>query len=222
MKKVLIFDFDNCLAPATEVGEELFRPAFDAMRRANAGRLSEERLARAFADVWRLPLDVVASRHGFPDDVREAAWEVFRGLEVARPMHGYGDLEALRALPAEKILVTTGFRRLQESKVRALGIADCFGAIHVDAIDEPGHPGKLRIFEEILRSEGLHPDEALVIGDNADAEIAAGRRLGIETVQTLRPGVPHADNATHRIRSLHELAAIAGSAAQPSRDRPDS
>src|SRR5580765_7952350 len=35
MVKALIFDLDNCLAAANEVGEELFEPAFEAMRQAN-------------------------------------------------------------------------------------------------------------------------------------------------------------------------------------------
>jgi hypothetical protein len=36
MTKALIFDLDNCLAPANAVGEELFEPAFDAIRTAGA------------------------------------------------------------------------------------------------------------------------------------------------------------------------------------------
>jgi len=44
MTKALIFDLDNCLAPANEVGEELFEPAFDAIRRANHGTVSNEAL----------------------------------------------------------------------------------------------------------------------------------------------------------------------------------
>jgi putative hydrolase of the HAD superfamily len=44
-----------------------------------------------------------------------------------------------------------------------------------------------------------------VVGDNPEAEIAAGNRLGIQTVQTLRAGVPRADNATFYIHTLAEL-----------------
>ena len=65
MIKALIFDLDNCLAAASEVGEDVFAPAFEAMRNANRGTLSEEQLAEAFQDVWRHPLDFVASTFGF-------------------------------------------------------------------------------------------------------------------------------------------------------------
>lgn len=44
MTKALIFDLDNCLAPAHEVGEALYAPAFDAIREANYDVLSEASL----------------------------------------------------------------------------------------------------------------------------------------------------------------------------------
>jgi hypothetical protein len=37
MTKAIIFDLDGCLAAADEVGEQLFRPAFAAIRAANDG-----------------------------------------------------------------------------------------------------------------------------------------------------------------------------------------
>jgi FMN phosphatase YigB (HAD superfamily) len=51
----------------------------------------------------------------------------------------------------------------------------------------------------------LETGNVLIVGDNPDSELAAGQRLGIRTVQTLRPGVPYAPTATHHIRTLHEF-----------------
>jgi hypothetical protein len=65
MIKALIFDLDNCLAAANEVGDDLFEPAFGAMRNANRGTLTTEQLAEAFQECWRHPLDVVAQKFGF-------------------------------------------------------------------------------------------------------------------------------------------------------------
>jgi FMN phosphatase YigB (HAD superfamily) len=45
----------------------------------------------------------------------------------------------------------------------------------------------------------------LIVGDNPDSEIAIGVRLGIRTVQMLRPGDPRSPAATHHIQTLHEL-----------------
>lgn len=205
MIKALIFDLDNCLAAANEVGEELFEPALDAIRRANRGDVSDETLEQAFADVWRHPLDWVATRYGFSEAMLAAGWRMFVAMEVTHPMYGYGDLAILAELRVQRFLVTSGFRRLQESKIKALMLAPLFTALHVDAIDEPDRLGKQRFFERILQDYELAPAEVLVVGDNADSEIEAGNRLGIRTVQTLRPGVPRASNATFHIHSLSEL-----------------
>ena len=43
-------------------------------------------------------------------------------------------------MPLFWIPIDSGFRRLQESKVKALGIEHLFTAIHIDAIDEPDLP----------------------------------------------------------------------------------
>lgn len=208
MTQALIFDLDNCLAAATEVGVEVVEPAFAAMRQANRGMVSEEVLEQAFADVWRHPLDWVAAKYGFSEAMRAAGWREFVGMEVMHPMHGYGDLPILAQLPAQRFLVTSGFRRLQESKIKRLNLASVFNACFVDAIDETDRIGKQGFFEHILKEYEFVPAEVLVVGDSAESEIEAGNRLGIRTVQTLRPGVPRASNATFHIHSLVELGAL--------------
>ncbi|MBD3887178.1 HAD family hydrolase [Phormidium tenue FACHB-886] len=208
MIKALIFDLDNCLAAANEVGEQLFEATFDAIRKANHGTLSEELLSQAFSDCWRQPLDWVATKYGFSEEMLAAGWKGFATTEVKQPMYGYGDLALLSELPVERFLVTSGFRRLQESKIRALGLEPLFTAIQIDAIDEPDRKGKQGLFELILSTHQFKSEEVLVVGDNADSEIEAGNRLGIKTVQILRAGVPRGDNATFYIHSLAELKAL--------------
>ena len=205
MTKAIIFDLDNCLSSAGEIGRELYEPAFDAIRQANKGTLSDEALAQAFSDAWRHPLDWVAREHGFSEEMRLAGWEAFVGIEVKHPMCGYDDLHILAELPVLRFLVTSGFRRLQESKIKALGFEPLFTAIYVDAIDEADRKGKEGLFQQILESHDLSREEVLVVGDNPDSEIEAGNRLGIRTVQILRPDVPRGSNATYYIHGLTEL-----------------
>jgi phosphoglycolate phosphatase-like HAD superfamily hydrolase len=201
----LIFDLDSCLAAADEVGDNLFAPAFHAIRSANNGHLSEGQLRNAFADCWRFPFDFIADKYGFSPAMRSVGFASFSQIEVNQPMQGYGDLAVLADIPAKLFLVTSGFRRLQESKIKALSITHLFTEIHIDAIDESQPKGKLQAFEAILRIHRLTPHEVLVVGDNPDSEIAAGNRLGITTIQTLRPGVPPSPAATHHISTLAEL-----------------
>jgi FMN phosphatase YigB (HAD superfamily) len=205
MHKVLIFDLDSCLAAADEAGEDLFVPAFKAIRLANDGNVSEEQLCSAFKDCWRFPFDFIAEKYSFSAAMREAGFTAFRKIEVHQPLGGYGDLAELAKLPAKLFLVTSGFPLLQESKVKALGIAHLFTAVHIDSIDEGKGTGKFPVFEKILGEHGFRPDEVLVVGDNPDSEIAAGNRLGMVTIQILRPGVPPSPAATHRVRTLAEL-----------------
>ena len=205
MIRAIIFDLDNCLSAADEPGKGLLEPVFDAIRRVNHGRLSDEALAEAFSDCWRHPLDFVAKKHGFTEEMLGAGWAVSVRLEVAAPMNGYADLRMLAELPILRFLVTSGFRRLQESKIKALGFERLFTAIYVDAIDEADRKGKQDIFAGILNSYQLKTEEVLVVGDNPDSEIEAGNRMGIRTVQVLRAGVTRADNASHYIDDLAEL-----------------
>ena len=207
----MFFDLDNCLAAADEVGTELFEPAFEAIRRANHGLISEEYLNKAFADCWRHPLDWVATKYGFSEAMLTAGWKIFSTTEVKQPMYGYDDLSVLSELSVRRFLVTSGFRRLQESKIEALNLQHWFEAIYVDAIDEPNRKGKQGIFELILDTYQLKPAEVFAVGDNPDSEIAAGNSLGLKTVQILRKGVPRGNNATFYINSLVELKKLLSS-----------
>ncbi len=134
----------------------------------------------------------------------EAGRRAFLDLEVRTPMHGYGDLDELPRLGDRRFLVTSGFRRQQESKVRALGIAPLFEAVVIDAVDEPDHRGKERVFADLIAERGLDRRGVVVVGDNPDSELAAARRLGLRAAQIVRPGVRPADGY-ERVHGLAEL-----------------
>lgn len=208
MIQALLFDLDSCLCAANEVGDQLFAPAFAAIRAANKNAVDADVLERAFTDCWRFPFDAVATQHGFSSAMRAAGFAAFSQIEVRQPMHGYSDLPVLAQLPGRLFLVTSGFRRLQQSKIEALGIAPLFTNIYIDAIDKPGRRGKEQIFRSILQDYQLSSDAVLVVGDNPESEIAAGNRLGLRTVQILRPGVSAGRNATYHIRTLAELGGL--------------
>ena len=205
--RALIFDLDNCLARSDEPGRELLEPVFRAVRETNRGRLSEEELQAAFDECWVRAFDAVAREHGFSDEMREAGWREFARVEVTVPMRGYGDLDLLPELGDRRFLVTSGFRRLQESKVRALGVADVFDEVVIDALDEPGRRGKERVFTDLLGRHRLDPGDVVVVGDDPGSELASARQLGLRAVQTVRPGIEPAPDLDH-VRNLRELKAL--------------
>ena len=203
--QAVLFDLDNCLSAADEIGADLFEPAFVAIRAASRQSHSERALAAAFADIWRHALDWVAAEHHFTPAMREAAWTQLSQLQVTTLMYGYDDLHLLAQVPAARFLVTSGFHRLQESKIRALGISDHFKGIYIDAIDAADRIGKRGIFKQIMSSHDLAPADVWVVGDNPESELAAAQSLGLRSVQMLRTGVPRSDCAKHHVSGLGEL-----------------
>jgi FMN phosphatase YigB (HAD superfamily) len=103
MIKAIIFDLDNCLAAANEVGEDLYAPALEAIRNANRGTLTSEQLAEAFNECWRHPFDFVAKKFGFSQEMLTAGWKVFSETFVQTRMNGYDDIAFLRELPWSSI-----------------------------------------------------------------------------------------------------------------------
>jgi putative hydrolase of the HAD superfamily len=203
--KAIIFDLDNCLCPASAVGPDFFEPAFNAVRAANRGVPSEVDLERAIAECWYTAFDAIALQFGFSKAMVEAGHTAFAQLEVTSSLVGYADLPIVRELPGTRYFVTSGFRKLQESRIRALGIASWFDNVFVDAIDEPEHPGKQKIFEAILAQGPWCADEVMVVGDNPRSELTAGRSLGMVTVQILRPLVSTCADVDHHVAWLEEL-----------------
>jgi FMN phosphatase YigB (HAD superfamily) len=206
--QAIVFDLDSCLSPADEVGRSLHQPLFDALRAANHGTLSEHQLQQVFDATFRFALDDIAERFGLSDEMRRAGEEAFQRLEVRQPMRGYGDLDRLDRLPGQHFLVTSGFRRLQESKIRALGLPAKMTACIVDAVDEPGRKGKEGVFAQIVADHGFAADKVVVVGDNPASEIVAGKKLGMWTVQILRPGVEKGAGADTYVDDLEGLAEL--------------
>lgn len=219
--EALIFDLDNCLCAARAVGESCFAPAFAAIRAATPSGFDLRILRRVERDCWTHDFESVCSKHGLTPAMRQAGYEAFSAVEVRTRIAGYGDLPLLPSLPGRKFLVTSGFSRLQQSKVRALGLANAFERVFVDAIDLPPRQGKLRIFESILAAGPWAPPDVWVVGDNPESELAAGRALGCTTVQMVRPGVAIDAQARHHVRGLRALRALlAQRCAVGERDRP--
>lgn len=213
MIRALICDLDNTLFPATAIPAEVLQPAVDALLAANAGEDSVDpaHLQRALAECWRRSFDEVALEFALPERLCRVFAMASADLHVDVPLVPYPDITALSALHLRRFLVTTGYRRFQESKIEALGIRPLFDAVFIDALDEPtGRKGKSRIFQQILAENGLSPHEAVVIGDSPGSEIEEGNRLGIPTIQVLRRGVTRTDRAVLHIRSFAELADALG------------
>ena len=106
-------------------------------------------------------------------------------------------------------IVSNGFVEVQYRKIRNSGIAGYFD--HIVLSEEAGalKPDK-RIFEHALRLNAARPDEALMVGDLYQADIAGAQNASIDQAYFNWRGtpLPPANAPTYTIRSLRELMEI--------------
>ena len=209
MLRAAVFDLDHTLFDPCTLPPSLFGALEARLRLAATGVVSPAALEVVLADAWKLPFDRVAALHQLPAELTTTWQEAMSMVEVSEPLMPYPDVYAgLEQLSLTRFLLTTGFRRLQESKVRQLGLTSLFAAIYIDALDPPGPVGKRAMLERLLVERALTPPEVVVVGDRADDELAAARALGMVAVQVVRPGVSPSPDIPWRVQDLQDLPAL--------------
>ena len=208
MIKLIIFDLDNCVLNTRAIPREILEPLFDAVERSNVPK--EEK--KCFLDVmWHLPVDEVFKKCAWPSDEISSVQSVYEGLEIPESMklETYGDENYIQALAVPKVLVTTGLRRFQESKIDSLGARNWFDEVYINDTSSAGSaPGKKAIFEKLMNERSLQAKEVLVVGDSGTAELTAGKELGMYTAQTLRLFVERWNGADYHIQDFSELEEV--------------
>ena len=206
MIKAMIFDLDMCILNTHTLTGPFFQPVLDALY---SSELSQDLKERIQYQLWTTSLDDTMEMFSVPENIVERMREAYRQIEVPDNIKTFGDEEFIRDLPVRKILVTTGYRKFQETKIEKIGVADLFDEIIIDALDyRDQRKGKKRIFEELLVKNGWSKDEVLVVGDNPRSELGVAKSLGIKTIQTLRPTIEKWSEADYHIYSLSELAGL--------------
>ena len=174
--KAIIFDLDNTIFPVSAIGEKLFGPVFNLI--AESGQHNDSLDAIKYA-IMRTPFRIVAARNNFSEALTNKCIELQDTLTYNEPIDTFEDYPEIRNIPAERFLVTTGFRKMQLSKIQQLGIEADFKEVHVV---NPVVTTKKEVFAGILSRYGYAPKEVLVVGDDPESEIAAAKALGIPTV----------------------------------------
>lgn len=205
MIRAIIYDLDNTIFPVPAIGNVLFGPVFDLIQQT--GQHNHEMGAIKYA-IMRTPFRLVAQRHGFSPQLTQAAIDLQETLEYHQPIAPFDDYALTHALPGERFLVTTGFDKMQRSKIRQLGIEGEFKEIHVV---NPTLSSKKDVFAGILARYGYATNEVLVIGDDPESEIAAAKALNIPTVLYDPSGKFSPQEATYHIAHYSELATIVAS-----------
>lgn len=199
-KKALILDLDNTIFSVPAVGDRIFGSLFRLIKEDGgySGDYDEIR-----SEIMRRPFQKVADEHGFSGSLKEQCIGLLNNLEYKGELEPFPDYAALRLLPLDKFLVTTGFTKLQQSKVRQLGIAGDFKKVQVidPAVTDQT---KKDAFLRILSENDYKPSEVLVIGDDPESEIRAAGELGIDAL-LYDPFHQHRDTRIPTIAGYHEL-----------------
>lgn len=201
-KKAIIYDLDNTIFPVSSIGEKLFGPLFDAI--AESGQHNDNMDAIKYA-IMRTPFRIVAQRHNFSDELTQKGIDIQETTDYKDEMNTFEDYPEIKNIPGERFLVTTGFRTMQLSKIRQLGISDDFKEVHVV---NPVETTKKDVFADILKRYNYQPDEVLVVGDDPESEIAAAKALGIPTVLYNKNDIQDASAADFKIEHFAQLKDI--------------
>jgi putative hydrolase of the HAD superfamily len=178
MKKALILDLDNTIYPVSSIQGNLFGEIFSLIDVAD--HLTEQVKLNAKDELTRRPYHLVANKYNFGDALKDKGNNLLKEIAYELPMQPFDDYAQIRSSPLIKFLVTTGFTKLQWSKVKMLGIEQDFAEIHI--VDpELSTQTKKDVFADILKRHHLSTSEVLAIGDDPESEIRAATELGIET-----------------------------------------
>ena len=172
-KKAIILDLDNTIYPVSSIGDKLFESLFSLIQESGEyqGNFEEIRLR-----IMRQPFQVVANDFSFSEQLKSDCLALLADLTYEDKMEPFSGYETLKSLPLRKYLVTTGFTKLQHSKIEQLGIGQDFEAIYV--VDpSKSELTKKDIFRQLLADNHYQPEEVLVVGDDLHSEIKAAKEL---------------------------------------------
>jgi putative hydrolase of the HAD superfamily len=209
MKRALILDLDNTIYPVSSISENLFASLFDTLDQ-HADRINASdagRINKIKDEMTRRPFQHIADEFGLDADLKNKMVDILKNISYDLPMRPFEDYQHIQSIPLDKFLVTTGFSKLQWSKVKMLGIEPDFKAIHI--VDpEVSQQTKKDVFAWIMATHNYTPKELLVIGDDPGSEIKAAKTLGIDTV-LYDPLNKHPDAvATHKINNFKTVVDI--------------
>jgi len=110
-------------------------------------------------------------------------------------------------------LLTDGFLPAQQLKVEALGIEKYFESIiYTEQLGREHWKPSPVGFEKLLENLGARPETAVYVADNEKKDFVAPNRLGIVSIQLVRPGRLHNETsdqpgaaAAYKIHRIGEL-----------------
>ncbi|WP_282042693.1 HAD family hydrolase [Winogradskyella flava] len=208
MNQLLIFDLDDTLFETKSISKTSVKPIFDQFERLLINNYGKEMTENIVSELWKFPFDFVAQKYLFDNTLNSEFARLVNQYEYQLNIKTFEDFGIVQNLRQEKILVTTGFLKLQNAKIRDLGIEKDFTEIYIDDLLDPKRIYKQGIFKNILLKKNINPNLIYVIGDNPNSELKAGFELNLNTVQVSKYGQEKSEYAHYCITDFNELKTI--------------
>ncbi len=177
-KKAIIFDLDNTIYPVAAIGPELFAGLYEMIEQDASYRGKIEDVKDA---VERKPFQAVAKEFLFSAGLTFKGLKFLSDIEYTGEIHPFEDYQYTKDINCLKFLVTTGFTKLQWSKIHVMRLENDFKECFV--VDPSiSSQTKKDVFGEIMNKYGLMHEEVLVVGDDIHSEITAAQELSIDAV----------------------------------------
>ena len=148
-------------------------PVWDQWARLNMEASRRELVALVFSHLGvnaGETADEVASAYA---EIIEASLEVFPGA--------MGTLKRIREMGKGMALITNGLSDFQRGKIGRFGLEPFFDCIVIEEEFGVGKPDP-RVFQHALGQLAVQPWDAMMVGDNLEADIAGAQSQGIYTV----------------------------------------
>lgn len=177
-KKAIILDLDNTIYPVSSIGDQLFKSLFSLIIESGEYEGDFEQIR---FEIMRRPFQYIADEFSFSESLKSDCFKLLSNLTYNAKMQPFKGYETLLTIPCRRFLVTTGYTKMQHSKIQQLGIENDFEKIFVIDPDRSALT-KRDFFEKILADYNFSVEDVLVVGDDLNSEIFHAKALGIETV----------------------------------------
>jgi len=203
MIKLLIFDLDNTLFDTHgQLGVKVLDEMIYRMRKAGLKKQDELVIRQKYPFTG---FRILAKELKLSEKIQKIGMSVYEHMDLLG-ITPFPDIEVLNSLEQKKALVTSGTQKVQMNKVKILGINHFFGEIIVD--ESNSVEGRKNIFYDLVVKHNAKPTQVIIIGDNPEIELTAGKSLGMITVQIARRENIIRGAADYHVKDLHEFKKI--------------
>jgi putative hydrolase of the HAD superfamily len=207
--KALLFLFDKYNLKLYFADFEYLRSLFS---KYNDFLWEEYREGRVHKEVLRiLRFELCFKEAGYDQSSLSAALNT-EFMDISPKLTGLmpGTFELLDYLKEKKYrlyIITNGFTRIQEIKMKFSGLSPYFEKLFTSE-NVGSHKPHRDMFEYCIKSVNAKKDQSLMIGDDLKVDILGAKSFGIDQVFYNPDGLPHSEKITYEIRHLLELKDI--------------